>query len=503
MRFAPRLGRVRPYLSRLLCLALLMAVPAAEAQLADPIPDPIIPGDVSVELGLVADGMAAPNYLTHAGDGTDRLFVVDQAGTVELIKNGVRTAQPFLDLSGRLVELGLFGTQDPFGDFDERGLLGLAFHPGFADPGSAGYRKLYTYSSEPGSDHTFPGGPNHVSVIAEWQVDQANPDQVDPTTRREVLTLDQPQFNHNGGMVAFGPDGYLYVSLGDGGAGDDQGTGHSATGNGQDPSNLLGSILRIDPLDPAANPGSADPLSANGRYRIPADNPFLGDPNPGTSVDETRDEIFAYGFRNPFRFSFDVDPATNQITANTTGQLIVGDVGQNHIEEVDIVTAGGNYGWNTKEGTFLFDPNGGSSGFVTADSPGSPADLIDPVLQYDHDEGLSVLGGFVYRGSAIPDLQGMYVFADFSTSFFEPRGRLFYADLDTGEIRELLPGLELFIKGLGRDAAGELYVLAGPNLGPFGDHGNVYRLVIPEPTAGVLMLAGAAALQRRRRGGRC
>jgi glucose/arabinose dehydrogenase len=436
--------------------------------LDDPIPEPIGKGTVSVELETVASGLIAPVYLTHAGDGTDRLFVVDQPGTIWLIENGQLLGTPFLDVTDRVYMPGFFGTLD-VNDFDERGLLGLAFHPGFDDPESPGYQKIYTYTSEMSdfpADFTtepLPAGVDfdHQSVITEWTVDSVNPNIIDKSTRHEIMRIDQPQFNHDGGMVAFGRDGYLYISLGDGGASNDDADGHGATGNGQNKDTVLGSILRIDPLDPMTTIDSLDTISLNGQYRIPVDNPFVG-------VDGV-DEIYAYGFRNPWRFSFHPD----------TGDLIVGDVGQNMIEEIDIVQAGGNYGWNLKEGTFRFDPVAGT---VTDDLSGLPGGLIDPVAQYDHDDGITVVGGFIYHGTAIPELWGKYVFGDFSSSFFLTDGRLFYADLSTGLIRELIIGVDdrdlgLYVKAFGQDAAGELYLLAGTNLGPFGTGGVVLKIV--------------------------
>ncbi len=292
------------------------------------------------------------------------------------------------------------------------------------------------------------------------------------------MRIDEPQFNHNAGMLAFGPDRNLYIALGDGGAANDVGNGHTpGVGNAQDTTNVLGSILRIDP------DGNN---SANGQYGIPASNPFVGTANvPG--------EIFANGFRNPFRFSFDGD------------RLITADVGQNNIEEVDLVTGGGNYGWHLKEGTFRFDPVNGS---VSNDLTGLPAGLIDPVLQYDHDEGISIIGGFVARGAGIPELEGKYVFGDFSTGFGSPDGRLFIGDLDTGLIQELLIGpegsaLDLYVKGFGRDEVGNLYLLASDILGPSGTSGRVFRLTaVPEPSGLALIVIGATVvtiLRRRRR----
>ena len=437
--------------------------------LADPIPEPVQKGSIKIELETVASGLAAPLLLLPIPGRTDRLLVMDQSGKVYVIQNEQLQPVPFLDVTSRLVSpLGILGTHDEK-DYDERGLLGLAFHPGFADPQSPGYRKVYTYTSEPVSGPadftTSPLPPavsfDHQSVIAEWSVSAANPGIVDPATRREIMRIDQPQFNHNAGMLAFGPDGYLYIALGDGGAANDVGNGHGSGGNGQNINTVHGGILRIDALDPALTAGSPNPVSANGRYRIAASNPFVGT--------DGLDEIFAFGFRNPYRFSF--DPLTDR--------LLVADVGQDFIEEIDVVQRGGNYGWNLKEGTFQFDP---VTGNVTDDLFGLPAGLLDPVAEYDHDEGSSIIGGYVYRGSAIPELAGKYVFGDFSTGFVAPDGRLFYADLTTGQIHEFVIGhnnrrLGLFVKGFGQDAAGEVYVLASPNLGPYGSQGVVLKIV--------------------------
>lgn len=453
-----------------------------------PIPESIGQSNIVIELELVADNLVAPNYLTHAGDGTDRLFVVDQDGFIHLIKDGLLQTTPYLDASGLIVPLGgiIPPFQDPFRDFDERGLLGLAFHPDFSHAEQPGFGKFYTYTSEPDSgvsDFTveLPVGEmfDHQAVIREWSVDPTadaiigNP----AIISRVLMRIDEPQFNHDGGMIAFGPDRYLYISLGDGGGGNDGGAGHGTDGNGQDPTNVLGTILRIDPLDNN---------SANGQYGVPGDNPFVGGPEV--------DEIFAYGLRNPFRFSFDVDPATGQVVAGTTGQLIVADVGQRNIEEVDIVRAGDNMGWRLKEGSFFFDHTTGA--VSDTPFPGIPIpatfDPVDPLLEYDHDEGISVIGGFVYHGTEIPELIGKYVFGDFSNSgFFTPGGRIFVGNLATGLIEELRIGFEssdlgLYVKGFGQDAQGELYLLGGTNLGPFRDangqgFGVVMRLRSPKP----------------------
>jgi glucose/arabinose dehydrogenase len=443
------------------------------APVENPIPQSIEKGDIRIELEPVAVGLTSPIYLTVAPGDPNRLFVVDQVGLVRVIKSDGMLARPFLNVMDRLVTLGFFGTQNTR-DFDERGFLGLAFHPGYTDPASPGFGKFYTYTSEPvngPADFTvpLPDGEsfNHQGVIAEWMVDPDNSDRADPASRRELFRFDEPQFNHDGGTLAFGPDNMMYLSLGDGGGANDTNVGHGETGNGQNPTNILGTILRID-----VNGSN----SANGQYGIPVDNPFVNDPDiPG--------EIYAYGFRNPYRFSFDSE----------TGQLIVADVGQNDIEEIDIVSAGGNYGWNLKEGSFRFLPE---TGEVSEDLEGLPADLIDPVAEYDHDEGISITGGFVYHGNAIPELAGKYIFGDFSTGFFSPAGRLFYAELAGGEIREFVLGLDdrelgLFLKGFGQDHEGELYVLAGTNLGPFRSEGQVFKLISAACTPGqVHVIAG-------------
>jgi glucose/arabinose dehydrogenase len=439
-----------------------------------PSPTPLLPrigkGPIRVELQPIATGLSgAPNDLMSANNGTDRLFIVMQTGQILIVKNGQLSATPFLDVSSRLVTI--------MPNYDERGLLGLAFHPGFTDSSSPGFHKLYTYTSEPvagTADFTVPNASpfDNQSVLAEWKVSDANPDLVDPATRREIIRIDHPEFNHDGGKLAFRPsDQYLYISCGDGGAANDVGPGHNpATGNGQDLTTVLGKILRIDPLDPALTSGSADAASANGKYRVPVSNPFVATLQPANRVAE----IYAYGLRNPFRFSFDA----------ASDKFIVGDVGQNNIEEVDIVEAGKNYGWNKKEGTFLFNP---ADGTVSPDFYPDPS-LINPIAEYSHADGQAVLGGFVYHGSAVPSLAGKYVFGDLSTIAQEgaggaPTGRLFYLDgPSAGIIRELRIGnverpLGLFIKGFGQGADGEIYVLADANIGPSGSGGQVLKLI--------------------------
>jgi glucose/arabinose dehydrogenase len=439
-----------------------------------PTPTPILPrigkGPVRIELQTVVTGVTSPLQLLSANDGTTRLFLVEQTGKIRILNNGSLGATPFLDVSSRLVSLNA--------NYDERGLLSLTFHPGFSNPSSPGYRKIYTYTSEPvngAADFTVPVPMgftfNHQSVIAEWQVSAGNPDVIDPATRREVMRIDEPQSNHNGCTLAFRPsDHYLYISLGDGGAANDSGGGHNpTTGNGQDLTTVLGKILRIDPLAPVLTSSSSDPVSANGKYRVPISNPFVATTQPANRVAE----IYAFGLRNVFRFSFDAP----------SDKLVAGDVGQDHVEEIDLIEAAKNYGWNRKEGTFLFNS---SNGNVSLDPSPDPA-LTDPLAEYSHDDGIAVIGGFVYRGSAVLALPGKYVFGDL-TGPGTVSGRLFYLDdLNSGTIKEFRIGnderpLGLLLKGFGQDANGEIYVLGDTNIGPTGTTGRVLK-IIPAPTS--------------------
>jgi glucose/arabinose dehydrogenase len=436
----------------------VVSVSVTNAIISNPIAELIPKGNITVELKTIADGMISPVGMAVPDDGSGRMFVYDQAGLVWLVTAAGRSTTPVLDLRSRLVNIS--------GTYDERGLLGLAAHTNFAQN-----PYLYTYTSEFNSGSAdFPsvlqsgGTNNHQSVIAEWRMSLANSNVVDVTTRRELVRIDEPQSNHNGGTMRFGPEGLLYIALGDGGQANDVGNGHTVgVGNGQDTNNILGSIIRID-VD-----GNN---SANGQYGIPAGNPFVGVPGV--------DEIFAYGLRNPFSFHFD----------RNTGQLWVGDVGQAKVEEIDVITSGGNYGWNLREGTFWFD---GAGNVVAAPVRLPPAGMIDPVAQYDHDDGTAVIGGTVYRGSQLSTLIGRYVFGDWGF-FGTPSGRLFY--LDSGNVvKELRIGLEdrllgLYLKGFGEDVAGELYVFATLAQGPTGNGGVMLKLV--PPPAGPLTISGNA-----------
>lgn len=384
----------------------------------------ISPG-LMLELESIASGFNSPVVLTHAGDGTDRLFVADQIGIIYVIDNNDLLADPFLDISNKVVPLESF--------YDERGLLGIAFHPEYDSNG----RFFVYYSAEKSAE-----GIDHESILSEFQVSAENPNSIDPSSEKILLRLDQPESNHNGGQIEFGPDGYLYIGLGDGGGAGDR---HNLIGNGQNTSTLLGSILRVD-VD------GGDP------YVVPPDNPFVGK--------DGLDEIYAYGFRNPWKFSFDRE----------TGRLIVADVGQDEWEELDFVEKGGNYGWRIMEGNHLYDSE-------LADLLGIDIETLEkPFHEYSHDVGRSITGGYMYRGSQSAKLSGKYVFGDWSTSFVRPNGKLFYLEEKEPGLWErfefrLTEPFEQFVLSFGEDENGELYVLSKTTLGPTGETGGVRKMI--------------------------
>jgi len=355
------------------------------------------PSGNETELELVAAGLSSPVYLT-APRGDPRLFIVEQEGTIRIIEGGVVRPQPFLDIRARVQSGG------------ERGLLGLAFHPAY---GANGW--FYVNYTDTNGD----------TRIERYQV-TADPYVADPASAELVLAIAQPFANHNGGMMAFGPDHALYIATGDGGGSGDP------DGNAQDLSSLLGKILRLD-------------VDTQLPYAIPADNPFR-------NVTGARGEIWAYGLRNPWRFSFDFE----------ADRLFIADVGQNSWEEINVVPAsraGANYGWNIMEGRHCF----GASSCNTAD-------LTLPVLEYPNgDEGCSVTGGYVYRGEAIPEIRGHYFYSDFCGGWirsFRVSGNTVtdQQDWDVGNIGMVL--------SFGEDAASELYVLTRGSEG-----GRVFRFV--------------------------
>lgn len=394
--------------------------------------------DNEFTLDLVADGLFSPLVFIEAPDNTDRQFIVDQAGQIYIFTDSAMVETPFLDISDRVVVEG------------EKGLLGLAFHPDFASNG-----RFFLYYSGPLSP-AGPEGWDHTNYVSEFTVAPGE-DVADPASEVVLLAMDHPQGNHNAGMLAFGPDGYLYISVGDGGGGNDNGPGHVEDGNGQDiTQNLLGSILRID-------------VNTPGTYQIPSDNPFVGS--------DGLDEMFAYGLRNPYRFSFAPE-----------GNIIVADAGQELYEEINVVEAGGNYGWNIKEGMHCFDPNNPTSppdSCATTGANGEP--LIDPVIEFGNSKSLSdglgnvSIGGYVYEGDDVPSLFGKYIFGVLTQDPSGMNGAVFAAErsgtawnYDKLQIGNMPSGdLDEFVVGFGKDDDGEVYVLT--NRGTAGS-GKVYKL---------------------------
>ncbi|MDX1404153.1 MAG: PQQ-dependent sugar dehydrogenase [Woeseiaceae bacterium] len=373
----------------------------------DPPPPPPAEINVSTEVVFNAVSMASPVALLQAPGDNSRWFVVEQQGIVRSFPNDPNVSNAdvgvFADIRLRVLGGG------------ERGLLGMAFHPAF---GGGNFEVFLSYTGTNAGE----------SIINRFRsID--NGATLDTSVDDIVLTIPQPFANHNGGNIAFGPDGFLYAGWGDGGSAGDP------NDHAQDTSNLLGTITRID-VD------SAMP------YAIPADNPFAGNAaNPCTQGFGGGDcpEIYAYGFRNPWRWSFD----------RLTGELWVGDVGQNQWEEVDLVTAGGNYGWRCREGMHDFDLTGSGCGGA----------LIDPITEYDHSLGQSITGGYVYRGSAIPELQGFYVYGDFVT------GRIFAiaATSQQGTVGEEIFNTPFNISAFAQDQDSELYIV------DYG--GSVHRII--------------------------
>ena len=367
----------------------LPAQPTTAAEAPPPTPRP-----PAVTLERVFENLSFSRLTNLVQEGS-RFFVTEQKGRVLSFPAGQETPEAgvFLDIRDRVSDAG-----------NEEGLLGLAFDPGFD---ANGHFYVYYSAANP-----------RRSVVSRFTAEGLL---ATPESELVVMVIPQPYKNHNGGQLAFGPDGMLYIALGDGGLGGDP------QGNGQDLSTLLGSILRIDVS--GARPGAG--------YQIPGDNPFVDSPG-------ARGEIWAYGFRNPWRFSFD----------RLTGDLWTGDVGQNSYEEVDLVAPGGNYGWNTLEGGHCFSPRTGCD----------PSGTLPPVVEYGSDQGCSVIGGYVYRGTAIPSLTGTYLYGDFCSG--EVHGFRFEDGEATG--RRLLADSGFMITSFGEDSQGELYALS--------QNGGIYRL---------------------------
>lgn len=475
--------------------------------------------EVTTEIGLelVAENFTSPLALTAPDDGTGRLFVVDQIGVVWAVDaNGTTLPEPFLDVRDNLADLRP--------TYDERGLLGLAFHPNFSENG-----KVYAFYSAPLRPEA-PEGWNCTNYISEFQVDPEDPNRVNATSERVLMYIDKPYHNHNGGPIAFSPaDGYLYVALGDAGRANDVGNAHTpGIGNGQDLTKIYGKILRID-VDNVTDGNVTAPENVTGLmnqtdnmivnrtenppdptwttfagslYGIPPDNPFAENRTEildTYAYDAVPPEIYAYGFRNPAYMSF--DSAGNNA-------LFVADAGQNLFEEVDVVYTGGNYGWNIREGTHCFDPNATTSPPESCNATGYQGEpLIGPIFEGGRDLGIVVVGGNVYRGTAVPELEGSYVFGYWSDSRTVGNGTLIVATPPEGWAEEALPDaanltpeanamwevqmvnitgqtnetLGMFLRGFGEDAERELYVLTNDVGGPDNSTstGRVWRIVAP------------------------
>ena len=388
----------------------------------------------------VYSGFSSPVEITNAHDGSQRIFVVQQSGKIRIIKGGAVLATPFIDLGAT----GL----DAIAAGGEQGLLGIAFHPQYATNGQ--FYVNYTRKSD------------GATVIARYLASAGNADVADPSSGTILLTIAQPEANHNGGAVKFGPDGFLYIGMGDGGGGNDQ---HGTIGNGQDKSTLLGKILRIDVDNGGANP-----------YAIPPGNPYA-------SGVGGRREIFAIGVRNPWRMSFD----------RATGDFWFGDVGQGAVEEVDMLPAGTgagtNFGWRIMEGSSC-------TGLASPPIPCNDASLKLPIVEYTHALGCSVTGGYVYRGAAVPALAGQYLYGDFCTGRIWAAQRVGAGPWAAAELGSTGYSVSTF----GEDEAGELYFAnyANGDIYQFADSAaNTPILVAPAGTLafGNVALGSSSAAQ--------
>ena len=402
---------------------------------------------IKIKLEPVVTGLNAPWAMAQPA-GDSRMFVIEQWGRVMIVEDGQLNGTPFLDIRNLIV--------DRHPDFDERGLLGLAFHPDYANNGKfyVAYSGHLNFQGDLGQMLWY----DHNNVVAEYTVSADDPDVADPNSGRVLSTIAWPQFNHHGHWIGFGPDGMLYVSTGDGGYADDWGIGHNREiGNGQDLASPNGKILRIDPATGAA----------------PADNPFVGN-------DEADPRIWAYGFRNPWRCSFDM---------GGDNELFCGDVQQNSFEEVDIVTAGGNYGWRVMEGSQCFDFMNPNDHLPSCDSAG----MIAPILEHNNCGaqpegclGISMTGGYVYRG-AHAAWDGAYIYGDWSRQFGAMDGMIMIGTKNadgtwTRNTTEIvgMEGNAPYMLAYGQDNAGEVYALTSITTGPVGSLDTIYKIVPAE-----------------------
>ncbi|WP_018610886.1 PQQ-dependent sugar dehydrogenase [Segetibacter koreensis] len=366
-------------------------------------------------LEKVTDSLYAPLALENAHDGSQRIFIAEQAGRIMILKNGRLLKEPFLNIRSLLVPMK--------NEYMDVGILGFAFHPDYKNNGR--FFVHYSAPSKKGFDNT--------SVLAEFKVSANNPDRADPQGK-VILEVDQPQSNHNGGNIVFDKKGYLYIGFGDGGG---QGDAHGNPGNGQNLNQLLGKIIRID-------------VDHKSPYSIPADNPFVGK--------EGRDEIWSYGMRMPWRISFD----------EKTGKLFCGDVGQDTYEEVDIIEKGKNYGWRAMEGFHPYDS-------ILYEKGGN---FALPITEYPHKEGVSIIGGYVYRGEKFPLLQGKYIFGDwaFKVFYLEQNSKQQWIKHDCKFEGKDDNKFDFRINSFGTDESGEIYMVTQNEIGAINRSGVVYKI---------------------------
>ncbi len=425
-----RIKKLLPVLAAGVAMATLSGTAAAE---------------VKVKLEPFVTGINTPLAMVQP-PGDDRYFIIEQFGQVRIANaDGSLEGQPFLDIRNLIPTL--------WSDFDERGLLGLAFHPDFQNNGKfyVAYSGHLDFQGDLGKEFWW----DHTNTVAEYTVSADDPNVADPQSGRIVSAIDWPQFNHNGHWIGFGPDGMLYISTGDGGYANDWGIGHNVTeGNGQDMTVPLGKILRVD-------------VNADSGYAIPGDNPFVGDNNADPA-------IWASGLRNPWRCSFDMKG----------GDLICGDVQQNSYEEVSVIEKGGNYGWRRMEATHCFDYTKPDDHPASCDQGG----LALPILEYQNCTakpngclGISVTGGYVYRG-AHSAWDGKYIFGDWSKSFGTMDGQIFIGSKGSDgkwsmEVADTGMENTPYILAFAQDAKGEVYALTSITTGPVGTLDTIYKIV--------------------------
>lgn len=381
---------------------------SAEAQVKDS-------GKLIFKLEKTVDSLDGPVALENAHDGSGRLFVGEQAGTIRIVRNGKAVKEPFLNIRSSLVHM-----ENKYMDV---GLLGFAFHPDYKSNG-----RFFVHYSAPSEKKGF----DNKSVLEEFHVSRDNPNRAEPSGKI-ILEVEQPEENHNGGNIVFGKDGYLYMGFGDGGG---QGDKHGEVGNGQNLNQLLGKIIRID-------------IDHGYPYKIPKDNPFVGK--------KARPEIWAYGMRMPWRISFD----------SKTGELFCGDVGQDTYEEVDIIRKGVNYGWRAMEGFHIYDTALHKKG----------GEFALPIAEYKHSTGVSITGGYVYRGSQYPAMQGKYIFADwaFKVFYLEKTGQQWVMRncRFEGKSNNEFP---FRINSFGEGEDGGIYMVTQGEVGALSSTGVIYKI---------------------------